>query len=114
MPFLNSGYASGSGGACGGRDDDEEASSGWGADAELVGRVGGGAGGWKVVAFCIFWLVGGFGRVCLFSAALALAGLEVVGLEGRGVRRRDAWPAGQGFVAGAPPAFAWSLSRGCA
>ena len=61
-PFLNSGYASGLGGGSGGRDDDEDAWSwwggcgggrdddedawsGWGAGAELVGRVGGAAGG---------------------------------------------------------------------
>ena len=78
----------------------------------------GGSGGvrWvrRFLPCFFFWLVGGWGRVRLFSAALALARLEVVGLGGRVVGKRGAWPAGQGPVAGVLPVFAWSLSRGCA
>ena len=71
-PFLNSGYAWGGGGARGGRENDEDASSGWGgggggrdddedAWSGFVGRVGGGAGGHEVVALPSFlaWLRAG-------------------------------------------------------
>ena len=94
VPFLNSAYVSGWGGACGGREDDEDAWSGWGggssvADAGLVGRVGGGVWGvGRLLPCCLFWPVGGSGRVRLFSSALALAGLEVLRLGGARVRRR--------------------------
>ena len=75
---------------------------------------GGVRGDGRLLPYLLYWLVGGWGRVRLFSTALALEGLEVVGLGGRGVGRRGAWPAGQGSVAEGPPAFAWLLSRGCA
>ena len=38
----------------------------------------------------LFWLAGGWRRVPLFSASLALVRLEVVGLGGCGVGRRGA------------------------
>ena len=76
------------------------------------GGSGGVQGVWRLLPCCLFWIVGGSGRVRLFFAALALAGVEVVGLGGGGVGRRGGWPAGQDPVAKAPPAFAWSLSRG--
>ena len=81
-PFLNSGYASGWGGACGERDDDEDAWSGWGAGPEFVGRVGGVREVVRLLPCFLFWFVGGSGRLCLFSVALTLAGLEVVALGG--------------------------------
>ena len=71
------------------------------------GGSGGVRGVGRLLPCCLFWLVGGWGRVRLFSATLALAGLEVVGLVGLGDGRRGAWPAGQGPVAGAPAVFAW-------
>ena len=71
-PFLISGYASGWGGAGGGREDDEDAWSGWagGNDGReddedawsgFAGRVLGGPGGWEVVALPSFlaWLGAG-------------------------------------------------------
>ena len=73
-PFSNLGYASGRGGARGGREGDEDAWSGWGGGNH--GREGdedawfgfarwvrGGAGGWEVAAF-LAWLgaAGGAGR----------------------------------------------------
>ena len=78
-----------------------------------VGREGrGGCGGLLGCCLAVFsGLLGAWGRLRLFSVALAFAGLEVVGLGGHGVGRRGEWPAGQGPVAGAPPVFAWSLSR---
>ena len=54
-----------------------------------VGRTpgwSGGLGGVRVIRRFLpcrlFWSVGGLGRVRLFFSALALAGLEVVGLGG--------------------------------
>ena len=61
VPFLNSRYASGWGGACGRKEDDEDAWSWSGADAGLVGRVGGGVGGPKFVALLSFLVCGGLG-----------------------------------------------------
>ena len=55
--------------------------SGWSGAVRGVGRF---------LPCCLFWLAGGQGRICLFFAALALVGLEVVGLGGGGVGRRDA------------------------
>ena len=49
------------------------------------GGSGGCGGLGMLLPCCPFWLVGGWGRVRLFSAALVLAGLEVVGPGGRGV-----------------------------
>ena len=86
---------------------------GGGRTASWSGGSGGVRGAVRLLPCCLFWLIGGWGRVSLFSTALALAGLEVVGFRGRGVGRRGAWPAGPGPVAGAPPVFAWSLLRGC-
>ena len=66
--FLNPEYASGGGGACGGREDDEDAWSGWGGGNDgreddedawsgLAGWVGGGCGGFG--GCCFSSLVGG-------------------------------------------------------
>ena len=56
----------------------------------------------------------GRGRVRPFFVSLALVGLEVAGLGGRGVRRRGALLAGPDPLVGVLPAFACSLLRGCA
>ena len=63
-----------------------------GADAGLVRRVGGGGlgGVGRLLPCRLFWLVRGWGRMRLFSSALALAGLEVLGLGGFGVGGRGA------------------------
>ena len=122
-PFLTSGYASGWGGAGGGREDDEDAWSGRGgggggreddedAWSGFAGRAWGAAWGWEVVALPIFWLAGGWGPVRLFSVSLAWVGLEVVALGGRGVGRKGAWPPVPDPLVGALLAFAWSLSHG--
>ena len=71
-PFLNSRYASGRGGAGGGREDDEHAWSkggGYGGRREddegawsgFAARVGGGAGSWEVVALPAFLALLGAG-----------------------------------------------------
>ena len=100
-PFLNSGYASGWGSA-GGRGEEIEDASSWcgcgsggredGEDAwsGFAGRVGGGAGGWEVVALLSFlaWLGAG---VPLFR----LAGLGGIGGGGAG----GAWGLKKGSVA---------------
>ena len=84
-PFSKSGYASGWGGASGGRGDDEDAWSGF------AGRVGGGAGGWKVVALPSFLACLGAGGGCTSFLSRSLGwdwrwwGLRGVGLE-EGVR----------------------------
>ena len=54
----------------------------------LPGGSGGVRGVGGLLPCHLFWLAGGWGRVRLFSASLALLGLEVVGLGGRGVGRR--------------------------
>ena len=59
------------------------------------GGSGGVRGVGRLLPCCLFWLVGGWGRVRLFSAALALAELEVVGLGG-------AWGWKKGCVACLP------------
>ena len=95
-PFLNSGYASGWGGAGCGREDDEDACSRWGggsggreddedAWSGFWGRVGGGAGGCEVVALLSFlaWL--GAGAPLFHLARWSWWGWGGVGLE-EGVR----------------------------
>ena len=78
------------------------------------GGLGGMRGARRLLPCRPFWLAGGWGRVRLFSVSLAWVGLEVVRHGGHRVRRKGAWPAGPDPLAGAVPAFAWSLSRGCA
>ena len=56
----------------------------------LPGGSGGLRGIGRLLPCRLFWLAGGWGRVRLFFASLALVGLEVVGLGGRGVGRRGA------------------------
>ena len=57
-------------------------------DPGSPGGSGGVRGVGRLLPCCLFWLAGGWGQVRLFSASLALVGLEVVGLGGRGVGRR--------------------------
>ena len=97
--FLNSGYASGWGGAGGRREDGEDAWSGWGggsggreddedAWSGFAGTVLWVAGGWEVVALPYFlaWLEAG---VPLFRLA-RLGGIGGGGAGGAGVGRRGA------------------------
>ena len=81
----------------------------------LPGGSGGAAGDWEVIAlpsFLVCWRF--WGRVPLLSVSLAWVRLEAVELGGRGVGRIGAWLAGPDPLTGPLPAFAWSLSRGCA
>ena len=98
VPFLNFGYASGWGGACGGRDDDEDAWSGGGADAELVGRVGGGAGGWEVVAPLSYVAIWGLGACAPLFCRARFGGTGAGGAGG-------AWDWKKGYLA------CWRVSR---
>ena len=94
VPFWKCGYCSGWGAACGGREDDEDASSGWaggsgGAQVGLGGKVGAGARGWQAGALLSFSsLLGARGGLCLFFFVFAWAGLGVLGLGGGGLGRR--------------------------
>ena len=81
-PFLHSGYASVWGVAGCGREDGEDAWSGF------AGRVGGMRGVGRLLPCRLFWL--GWGRVRLFSVSIAWVGLEVVALGGREVGRGGA------------------------
>ena len=108
VPVCYCEYVSAWGAACGGRKDDEDAWSAWvggssGADARLVGRMGGVRGVGRMLSCRLFWPFGGWVRVRLFSSALALAGLEVEGLGGT-------WGCKKGCVACWPG----SRSRGSA
>ena len=80
----------------------------------LPAAFGGMRGVGRLLPCRLFWLAGGLGRVRLLSVSLAWGGLEVVGLGGHGVGRKGVWPAAPDPLAGALPAFAWSLLRGCA
>ena len=51
----------------------------------LSESLGGVRGVGRLLPCYLFWLAGGWWRVPLFSSSLALVGLEVVGLGGRGV-----------------------------
>ena len=99
--FLNSGYASGLGGAGRGREMMRMLGPGGAvvvAGGRMMRMLGpdwlGGSGGvrgvGRLLPCCLSWLAGGLGRVRLFSALPALVGLEVVALGGRGVGRRGA------------------------
>ena len=90
-PFWNPGYASGGGGAGGGRVDDEDALSGSGGGNDgreddedawsgFARWVGWGAGSWEVAAIPA-WR----GADALLFVSLAWVGLEVAGLGGRGI-----------------------------
>ena len=60
----------------------------------------------------LFWFVGGWRRLCLFFAALALAGLEVVGLGGVGSEEGVRGASRSGGSAGVCiVAFAWLRLR---
>ena len=107
-PFSNPGYALGGGCAGGGREDDEDAWSGWGGgsggredDEDAWSGWGGGIGGreddedaWSGFAGWVGWDAGvgrsllfrlGWGRVRPFVVSFAWVGLEVAGLGGHGV-----------------------------
>ena len=73
----------------------------------------GGLGGVRGVGRSLLFRLG-LGRVRPFFVLLALVGLVVAGLGGRGVRRRHALLAGPDPSVGVLPAFACSLSCGCA
>ena len=77
-----------------------------------LGSPGGSVGVRGVGGSLLFRL--GWGRLRPFVVSLAWVGLEVAGLEGRGDRRRGVLLAGPDFSVGVLPAFACSLSRGCA
>ena len=99
-PFLKSGYASGWGGACGGREDDGDAWSGWGgggggreddedAWSGFPGRVGagcGGLGGSCTAVFSGLLRVGG-GRASFLSRSLGWDG-RWWGWGGEGLEER--------------------------
>ena len=95
MPFWYCEYVSGWGGACGGREDDEDAWSGSGggssgAEAGLVGRVRGGAACWEVVALLSFLACWGLEAGAPLFLRNRFGWTEVVGLGERGVGRRAA------------------------
>ena len=73
----------------------------------------GGSGGVRGVRRSLLFRLG-WGRVRPYFISLAWVGLEVAGLGGRGDRRRGALLARPDPSAGVLPAFACSLSRGCA
>ena len=118
-PFSNPGYALGGACAGGGREDDEDAWSGWGGGM-VGGRMtrmlglgsSGGSGGMRGVGRLLLFRLG-WGRVRPFVVSFAWVGLEVAGLGGHGVGRRGALLAGLDPSVGVLPVFAFSLSRGC-
>ena len=73
----------------------------------------GGSGGVQGVGRSLLFRLG-WGRLRPFFVSLVWVGLEVAGLGGRGDRRRGALLAGPDPSVGVRPAFACSLSRGCA
>ena len=123
--FLRSGYALGWGGAGAVRDGDEDPRSGWGGGSGRMenddnawsgvgGRVGGGAGGWEVVALSSFlaWL--GAGAPLFRLARLGgIRGGRAVGAWGWKKGCLACWP---GLLSGGSAgvcmvAFAWLRLR---
>ena len=117
-PFSNPGYASDGADAGGGREDDEDAWSGWGGGNDgreddedawsgFAGWVGGAAG---VERLLLSWL--GWGRVRPFSVSLAWVGPEVVGPGGAWGRKKGCVACWLGSLSGRSAgvcmvAFAW-------
>ena len=110
MPCWNCGYVSGCGGACGGREDDEDAWSEWargfsGAFAGLGGEAGAGVEGWEAVALLstlVCWDLG-TGVPPLLRARF--------GWTGGGTGK--AWACGKGWLACRPGSHSGGSASVC-